>query len=130
MPEIIKETVITRASSDPTVVATSSATEASSSQTIEYVVYFLFGLLETLLAFRLVLKMMGASTASGFVRSIYGITGIFIYPFEGIFSRGFAPGLETTAVFEPSTFVALIVYAVIAWGLVWLIRMFSGRAQV
>ncbi|PIS21366.1 YggT family protein [candidate division WWE3 bacterium CG_4_10_14_0_2_um_filter_42_7] len=85
--------------------------------------------MEILLAFRLVLKLMGASTASAFVGLIYGITGIFILPFEGIFRRGFSEGLETTSVLEPATLVAIIVYAVVAWGIVKLLRILSGEKQ-
>ncbi|OGM11534.1 hypothetical protein A2Z22_00580 [Candidatus Woesebacteria bacterium RBG_16_34_12] len=96
---------------------------------MEYLIYFFFGALEILLAFRLILKLMGASVASGFVRLIYGLTGIFILPFEGIFRRGTAQGIETTSVLEPSTLVALIVYAVLAWGIVKLVRIFSGEQQ-
>ncbi|OGM08724.1 hypothetical protein A2159_02380 [Candidatus Woesebacteria bacterium RBG_13_34_9] len=102
---------------------------ATSSQTIEYLIYFFFGALEILLAFRLVLKLMGASIASGFVGLVYGLTGIFILPFEGIFRRGTAQGIETTSVLEPSTLVAIIVYAVLAWGIVKLVRIFSGEKQ-
>ena len=102
---------------------------ATGYQTIEYLIYFILGALEIILAFRLVLKLMGASTTSGFVRSIYGLTGIFISPFEGIFRRGYAQGVETTSILEPSTLVAIIVYAVLAWGIVMLIRIFSGQKQ-
>lgn len=103
--------------------------EASNSQTTEYLVYYIFGALEILLAFRLVLKLMGASLASGFVRLIYALTGIFTMPFEGIFRRGVAQGLETTAVLEPATLVALIVYVIIAWGIVKLVRISSKEQQ-
>ena len=103
--------------------------EVTGFQTIEYLVYFFFGVLEILLVFRLILKLMGASIASAFVGLIYGLTGIFIAPFEGIFHRGFAPGVETTSVLEPSTLVAIIVYAVLAWGIVKLVRIFSGAKQ-
>jgi len=103
--------------------------EASKSQKTEYIIYFAFGVLETLLAFRLVLKLMGASAASGFVRIIYSVTGIFIMPFEGIFRSGFAQGVETTAVLEPASIVALIVYLVMAWGIVKLVRISSGEQQ-
>jgi len=89
----------------------------------------LFGALEVLLAFRLVLKLMGASLASAFVGLIYGLSGIFILPFEGIFRRWFSQGVETTSVLEPSTIVAIIVYAVLAWGIVKLARIFSGEKQ-
>ena len=118
MTEIIQETV-----------STSSSNQASNLQTTEYLVYFAFGLLEVLLAFRLVLKLTGASLASGFVSMIYGLTGIFILPFEGIFRRGFAQGVETTSVLEPATLVAIVVYVVLAWGIVKLIRISSGEKQ-
>ena len=129
MTEFTKETVTTQNESADVVVNTSAKKEATNSQTIEYLVYFLFGVLETLLAFRLVLKLAGASVSSGFVSFIYVLTGIFILPFEGIFRRGFAQGLETTSVLEPSTFVAIIVYAILAWGVIKLIRISSGEQQ-
>ena len=134
MTEIAKETITTQGSNVAPVVNTttksiSSKSEATSSQTIEYVIYFLFGALEVLLAFRLVLKLMGASLASAFVGLIYGLSGIFILPFEGIFRRWFSQGVETTSVLEPSTIVAIIVYAVLAWGIVKLARIFSGEKQ-
>ena len=129
MAEIVKESVTTQNQGPTAAVTTEVKSVASQSQTIEYLVYFFFGLLEILLAFRLVLKLSGASAASGFVSLIYGITGIFIMPFEGMFSRGYAQGIETTAVIEPSTIVAIVVYAVVAWGVVKLIRIFSGEKQ-
>lgn len=94
--------------------------------TIEYLVDFLFGVLETFLVFRLVLKFVGANPGSGFVRFIYGTTARFVAPFEGIFRSWFTPGVETTSVLEPSTIVAIIVYAVVAWGAVRLIWILSG----
>ena len=102
---------------------------ATSSQTVEYWVYFAFGVLEVLLAFRLVLKIMGASISSWFVGAIYNITRFFVMPFEGIFRRGFTEGIETTSVLEPSTVTAIIVYAIVAWGIVKLIRISSGVQQ-
>ena len=129
MAEIIKRSVSNQGSVNNPSVKTEVKREASSSQTIEYVAYFLLGTLETLLAFRLVLKIMGASLASGFVGFVYGLTGIFILPFEGIFRRGISQGIETTSIFEPSTFVAMLVYAVLVWGIIKLIRIFSGEQQ-
>lgn len=118
MTELIKEKVYTQAK-----------IEATDSQTAEYLVYFIFGALEILLAFRLVLKLMGASTGSGFVRLIYSISNIFVMPFEGIFRRATTQGIETTSVFEPSTLVALIVYVVLAWGIVKLVKISSKEEQ-
>lgn len=103
--------------------------KVSNTKRVEYLIYFFFSVLDILLVFRLVLKLMGASTASGFVRFIYGMSRIFVLPFEGIFGKWFTPGLETTSVLEPSTIVALIVYAVIAWGIVKLIQVLSREPQ-
>lgn len=141
MTDIIKETLTTNGSSantvlnNPTgkesspVLATQIKTAATSSQTIEYLIYFFFGILEVLLAFRLVFKLAGASTSSAFVNFVYGFTGLFILPFEGIFRRGLAQGIETASVLEPATLVAIIVYVVVAWGIVTLVRILSGEQQ-
>lgn len=127
MAEIVKETVTTQNEGPKAAVTTEVKRVATSTQTVEYLIYFLFGLLEILLAFRLVLKLAGASISSAFVGLIYGVTGIFILPFEGIFRRGFNRGIETTSVLEPSTVVALIVYGILAWGVVKLLRILSGE---
>lgn len=129
MAEIIERSVSTQGNVYNPVVKTETKIEASKTNKIEYLVYFFLGTLETLLAFRLVLKLMGASLASDFVRIIYAVTRIFILPFEGIFRRGFTQGLETTSVIEPSTVVAMIVYAILVWGIVKLVRISSGEKQ-
>lgn len=103
--------------------------EATGSQIIGYFVYFLFGVLEILLGFRVLFKLLGANPSSIFVGLIYGVTKLFVLPFEGIFRRGFTEGIETTSVLEPSTIVAIIVYAIVAWGIVKLIRIASGEQQ-
>lgn len=128
MEKHTEETVTTQENNDYSS-KTPTKREATSSQTVEYLVYFLFGALEILLVFRLILKLMGASISSTFVSAIYGLSGIFIAPFEGIFRRGYTQGVETTSVLEPSTIVAIIVYAVLAWGVVKLILIFSGERQ-
>lgn len=118
MAELVEETTVT-----PVKIA------ATSSQTIEYLVFFFFGVLEIILAFRLIFKLTGASIGSAFVGLIYGLSGIFILPFEGIFRREVNQGLETSSVLEPSTLIAIIVYAVLAYGIVRLVRIMSGEKQ-
>ena len=129
MAEFIKETINIQGTPASTVAVAVPKIEATNSQTAEYLVYFLFGALEILLSFRLALKLAGASISSTFVSAIYGLTGIFILPFEGIFRRWFSQGVETTSVLEPSTVVAIVVYAVLAWGIVKLVRILSGEQQ-
>lgn len=130
MAEIIKETVITEENVVQPVTAVTTPVVTTSAFTTERVIYFILGVIEVLLGFRMILKLLGANVASVFVSLIYSLTGIFILPFEGIFRRGYADGIETAAVFEPSTLVAIIVYAILAWGIVKLIRVLSGTQVI
>ena len=126
MAEIIKETVIT---TGKTKNVNPVSREATSTQTTEYVIYYLLGALEILLAFRLIFKLAGASLSSGFVKFVYGLTGLFVAPFEGIFRKAYSQGVETASILEPSTMVAILVYAVLAWGVVKLVAILSGEEQ-
>jgi hypothetical protein len=125
MKKIITETISNQEPRD----GDSVSENATGSQTLEYCIYFFLGVLEVLLAFRLILKVTGASLASSFVGLIYNVTGLFIMPFEGIFRRAVTQGIETTAVLEPATLVAMVVYAVLIWGIVALLRISTGKQQ-
>ena len=125
MTEIVRETVRTENEGASAPVNA----EVSGTQTAARLIYFLFGILEVLLAFRLIFKLAGASHGSFFVNAIYSLTGIFIMPFSGIFRQAVATGVETTAILEPATVVAIIVYAVLAWGIVALVRIISGERK-
>lgn len=87
-------------------------------------VYYVLGLIEVLLIFRLVFKLLGANPGSGFVAFIYGLSSIFLAPFMGIFRSLYTPGIETQAVLEPATLIAMLVYAIIAYGVVKLLENF------
>lgn len=129
MAEIIKESVTSRNEGQTAAVTTEVKREASRSQTVEYIIYFIFGLLDILLVFRFILKLAGANTYSSFVSLIYGFTNIFVFPFEGIFNTGSGQIMESTSIFEPATLVAIAVYGILAWGIIKLIRIFSGEKQ-
>lgn len=87
------------------------------------IVYWLFGVIEALLALRFVLGLFGANTAALFVRMIYGITDVFMVPFTAVFNTQRLEG----ATFEWSVLLAMVIYALIAWGIVSLIRAVSPR---
>ena len=131
MSQTVKETITTNSRpSTPVIVRTVGQSEATGYQTAEYIVYFVFGAIEILMAFRLVLMLSGASLASGFVKFIYDFSQIFVGPFDNIFRSGVAQVTgSTNLVFEPSTLVAIAVYMVIAFGIVQLIRVLSGKKQ-
>ena len=86
---------------------------------ITSITYFILGVLEVILLLRLLLRLLGANEASGFVTFIYSLSHIFVGPFNGIFNDQ-ALG---RSVFEASTLVAMIVYALLAWGIVSLGRV-------
>jgi len=92
---------------------------------VSRVIMFVFGVIEVLIAIRFVLMLLGANAESGFTKLIYGLSGVFMAPFATIFSTQQAGG----AVFEWSALVAIAVYALVAWGLVALIRAVSPREQ-
>jgi len=75
-------------------------------------------IIEALLAFRLVLELLQASSASQFVAWYYGITAGLVAPFSGAFSS-FAFG---TLTIDITIIFAMICYAVLGW---LLIRIFS-----
>ena len=95
--------------------------------TAERVVYYILGIIEVLLGFRLVFKLLGANPGSVFVSFIYEKTQVLLVPFNAIFRTESTPGIETTAVLEPSTIIAMVVYTLIAWGIVKLFIVFRGR---
>lgn len=90
---------------------------------IRKLVYYVLGVLETLLAFRLIFKFLGANPGSTFVSLIYNMSEVFLAPFKGIFRSAVSSGIETKSVLEPTTIIAMIVYALIAYGIVRLIEI-------
>ena len=133
MSEVTRETIVTKEHNavpvSQTSVKSSVASQVSQTQYIEQIIYFFLGVLEVLLGFRFILKMMGANQSGGFVQFIYRFSNIFVYPFEGIFRRAVTQGIETSSVIEPATIVAFIVYGILAWGIVTLIRVLMGETQ-
>ena len=92
-------------------------------------VWYLVGFIEVLLAFRFVLKLLGANPSSGFVDFIYALTGILTAPFDNIFGVTKPEAGDVSSVFEPSILVAAVVYALIGWGIVKLLSLNRPAAE-
>jgi len=96
------------------------------------VTYFILGVLEVILALRLLFRLLGANQDNGFISFLYGLSHVFVGAFNGIFND---QAIGTTHVFETSTVIAMLVYALIAWGIVSLGKVVfapvtSGRHSV
>lgn len=83
------------------------------------VVWYLFTLLEILLVFRLGLKFAGANPSAGFSSFIYSVTWPFAQPFIAVFRTTFVGN----QIFEWTTLLAMVVYYLIAWGIVSILTM-------
>jgi hypothetical protein len=94
--------------------------KASLRNWITGVVYFLLGVLEVILGLRFIFRLLGANEGSDFTRALYDFSHIFVGPFNGIFND---QTIGSRSVFELSTLVAMLIYALIAWGLVSLARV-------
>ena len=101
---------------------TSAGQEGSSNFRATAVVGFIVGIIDVLIAARFLGKLLGASSQSAFVHAIYQVSGVFVAPFTGIFGD---TGNKTNT-FETASLVAIVVYAVVAWGIVVLIRIVTA----
>ena len=82
---------------------------------ITELIWAILGIIELLLGFRISLEALGANPASGFANIIYSLSQPLAAPFAGILRTNSGTG---GSLFEWSTIIAGIVYAVIAVGLV------------
>lgn len=83
------------------------------------VVWYVLGILEVLLAFRFVLKLLAANPNAGFSSFIYKATYVFVSPFLSVFRVSQVEG----NVFEWTTLLAMLVYWLIAFGIIKLFLM-------
>lgn len=89
---------------------------------IKVLVTFFFGIIEILLAFRIVLNLLGANINAEFSQWIFDNTDALVAPFEGIFP---SPSVASTFTLDTAAVFALIVYAVVAFLLGELVEAFD-----
>lgn len=87
------------------------------------IIWYIFGFIEIVLAFRFVLKLLGANPEAGFTKFVYGLSSPFAGPFANMFSPTVTEGAETTSFFEWSTLVAAVVYVIITWGIIKIFKL-------
>lgn len=96
----------------------------NASRILQNFINFVFGMIETIIALRILLKFLNANPNTPFVRWINDASGSLIYPFQGIFP---SPVLNGGFVLEMSAIIALLVYAILAYIISGLISFISYR---
>jgi hypothetical protein len=87
---------------------------------VSQVIWFVTAILEALIGIRVLLKLMAANPQAGFAQFVYNVTAVFLAPFAGLMPTPSAGG----SVLELASIFAMIIYALLAWGVVraiWLI---------
>lgn len=86
------------------------------------IVWYVVGLIETILLFRFILKLLGANADTGFGTLIYNSTYYFVAPFSNVFRVSYVEG----SAFEWTTLLAMLVYYLLGVGIIKLLLL--GRS--
>lgn len=86
---------------------------------VNQIIWFILGFIEVLLAFRFVLRLLGANPFIGFTNLIYSVTMPLAAPFSGILGVTISGNFAI----EWSTIIAAIVYFIVASGLIYLLGL-------
>ena len=80
---------------------------------VTQLIWLLLGILEAVIALRVVFKLIGVNAANPFAAFLYNVTNLFVAPFASLTGAPAAGG----SVLEISSIIAMIVYLLIAWAL-------------
>lgn len=90
------------------------------SNVAERIVWFIAGVLLTLLALRFIFALLGANPNNWLAAFIYNVTHPFVAPFFNLFNYNYVDG---NGRFEAYTLVAMLIYGLIAWGIARLVTI-------
>lgn len=105
------------------VVDDAAAAQRSLTYQIIGLLWLMFGALEGLLGLRLILKLLASNPSNPFAQFVYGLSDLFVWPFIGLTVTPSAAGI----VVEIHTIIAMVVYAILAWLVISLVRVLLYR---
>lgn len=109
-------------------VVKTSSSDTDSILTAQNIVYTIYGVLAGLLTIRFLLSLLAANRAAPFADFIYGITSIFVAPFQNLF--GVNTVIDgTRSIFEIETVVAILVYGLLAWTIMRIVGISHPNVQ-
>lgn len=87
------------------------------------VIWYVLGVIEVLLLFRMIFKALDANAASGFVSLIYAASNPLAMPFAGMFKQDLQ-GVQIGVLL-----VAMLVYAIVAYALVKIFQLIKPASS-
>jgi hypothetical protein len=89
------------------------------------IVWLLFGLVETVLAIRFVLRLLAANPDAPFAAFTYSVSDAFLLPFMGLFATPRSGG----AALDLNAIVGIVVYMLVAWLFAKIIWLLAGETR-
>lgn len=87
------------------------------------VVYTIGGIVEALILLRAILELLAANPNAGFSSLVYNVTEPLVSPFQGVFATPQSHG----NVLDLAAVLAIIVYALLTWGVARLFELAARR---
>lgn len=94
---------------------------------VQRVIWYVDAVTAILLAVRFTLAILGANVTSFFGHFVSSVTAPLVWPFLALFNASLVAGVSR---FETLTLVAIVVYALVAWGLVTLVGFTLSARRV
>jgi hypothetical protein len=88
-------------------------------------VYLAFSILESLIGLRVLLKLIAANPANQVAHFIYLMTDLFLKPFASLVGNPSSGGL----VLEITSLIGMLIYALMCWAIVQLVRLALYRTR-
>ncbi len=86
-------------------------------------IYLVFAVIDIIILFRILLKVLAANPATPFTAFVYGLSDFFLAPFHGLL-----PAMVSgRSVFELSAVFGLLAYALLGYVLAWLFAIIFMR---
>ncbi|MDE3076076.1 MAG: YggT family protein [Chloroflexota bacterium] len=75
-------------------------------------VFYIFGVIEAIVAIRFILKLLGANPANQFTQLVYNVSWIFVFPFNNVLPNASSSGFTL----ETFSLVAIGMYILVSLG--------------
>ena len=108
-----------------TYVPSAAEERLASIRRIRQIVYFVASAIALVILMRFALLLLGANPDNAFANFVYGVSGVFVAPFNTLFGE---PAFGNS-VLEISSLVAIAVYYLIAWGFMRIVTLTTAPSD-